>query len=280
MSTTMHRILVAVGLTTALGATPSPADEVVRLPTRPGVEQSFLLLEPAGAPKGVVVQFPGHEGVVRFSKAGDSYEVENEGGGLTAHPRMRERLRAAGFAVALLAPPSDRAGGMGTVFRSSPEHAEDVRRVIAFLHGRYKSKPYLQGHCRSTFSPAAVATRLKNDGISGVILSSTRSTGDHGSVMDYQKGAIGVPVLLVHHTDDPCPGTPYYNVERLKKFYETAAPKVDVIRVSGGDTQVGRQGKCGGGAHAFKGLQGEVAQAIVGWLEHREFPSEIRGPPP
>lgn len=139
-------------------ASPSLADEVIKIPTRPGVEQSFLLLEPKTPPKGVVVMFPGHEGVVRFIRQGDAYEVENEGGGLTSHRKMRESLRAGGYAVVLLAPPSDEQGGMKEVFRSSAEHAEDVRQVIVFLGKRYPHKPYLQGHCRSTRSSASVAT--------------------------------------------------------------------------------------------------------------------------
>ena len=49
-------------------AAPLQADEVVTLDTRPGVTQSFLLLEPPGATAGVVVMFPGHEGVARFSE--------------------------------------------------------------------------------------------------------------------------------------------------------------------------------------------------------------------
>lgn len=256
------------------------ADEVVILDTRPGVTQSFLLLEPKEPPKGVVVSFPGHEGVVQFRKVGDSYEVDGKGGGLTANPKVHEMLREQGFVVALLAPPSDQSYGMDTRFRSSPEHALDIRQVIAWLHQRYNSKPYLMGHCRSTYSPTSVATRLRNEGISGLILSSTRSQGRHGSVMDYKKGAINIPVLLVHHTEDPCPDTPYYNVKRLQSYYEAASPKVDVILVSGGDTESSRQGRCMGGAHAFKGLQGEVALAIADWLQRKDFPGHINAPKP
>jgi len=40
------------------------ADEVVILETRPGVTQSFLLLEPDGEAEGVILIFPGHWGVV------------------------------------------------------------------------------------------------------------------------------------------------------------------------------------------------------------------------
>jgi len=257
-------------------ARPAYADEVVVLDTRPGVTQSFLLLEPKEPPKGVVMLFPADEGIVGFRKDGNSYEVNREGGGLTAHPIARETLREQGFVVALLAPPSDRSNGMDTRFRSSEQHTQDIRQVIAWLSQRYNRKPYLMGHCRGTYSPASVTTRLKNDGIAGLILSSTRSQGHHGSVTDYKKGVISVPVLLVHHTDDHCPDTPYSNVKRLKSFYDAVSPNVDVISVSGGDTD--RRGRCRGGAHAFNGLQGEVSHAIARWLQRKDFPSHINEP--
>ena len=73
-------------------------DEVVTLDTRPGVKQSFLLLKPQGEVKGVVLVFPGHEGVVHFVKSDGGYEVTNEGGGFTARKATREL--AAGYTFA------------------------------------------------------------------------------------------------------------------------------------------------------------------------------------
>lgn len=251
-------------------------EELVTIRTRAKVTQTFLLIEPAVKPKGVVVLFPGHEGVVRFNKIGNLYSVENEGGGLTAHEKSRQILSNAGYAVALLAPPSDQKFGMDTDFRFSQSHALDVEKVIEYLNNKYNQDIYLQGHCRSTFSPSAIATQLNNKGIKGIILSSTRSEGKHGSVMDLQQGAIKVPILLVHHTDDPCDGTPYENIHQVKSFYETSAPKVDLITVSGGDGERPANAYgCSGGHHAFKGQQKDVMNAIVEWLNKEQFPRHI-----
>lgn len=252
------------------------ADEVVSLNTRADVTQSFLLMEPEEEVRGVVVMFPGHEGVVKFTRIADGeYEVDSEQGGLTANPTARNTLRGKGFVVVVLAPPSDQSHGMDTDFRISKAHAEDVRQVIEYLNERYKQKPYLQGHCRSSYSPPAIINQSGNEKISGMILSSTRSRGKHGSVLDLTKGAVKVPVLLVHHTDDPCPGTPYANLNKLTKFYSQGAPNVDVISVSGG--HISKQGvsRCSGGAHGFKGVEREVSEAIAGWLLHENFPEKI-----
>ena len=260
-------------------------DDVVTLDTRPGVGQPFLVLEPKGTAKGVVMMFPGHEGEVEFRKASKGgYDVINyggQGGGLTVQRAMRETLRNSGFAVAMIAPPSDRTR-LTSGFRKSAEHLEDMRIVIGYLQDRYGSRPYLQGHCLATLSVAAVASRLKSEGISGLILSSTRSTGKDGSVTDFERGTVGVPVLLVHHQADSCPQAPFQNIERVvKPFYQSSVPKLDVISVSGGDARLKtKQNSCQDGFHGFKGMQKDTAQAIVSWLLDEKFPTHVGGAKP
>lgn len=253
-----------------------PADELVTLDTRPGVMQSFLLLEPPGEVQGVVILFPGHEGVVRFVNTGPGgYRLEHEGGGFTVREETRETYRRNGLAVALVAPPSDRADGMDTAFRSSGEHLEDVRRIIHYLKDRFGQNPYLHGHCRSSLSPASITTGLENEGIAGMILSSARSRGRHGAVMDYRSGVISVPVLLVQHREDPCKGTPYSNLNRVKDFYEQSSGKVDVMRITGGDTAPRGTRPCQGGAHSFRGLEEKTAEAITAWILGKQFDADI-----
>lgn len=252
------------------------ADSVVKLDTRPGVTQSFLLLEPRGAPMGAVIMFPGHDGEVEFTALPDGgYEVSNVGGGLTAHRAMRETLRRRGFAVAVIAPPSDRRR-LEVDFRKSPEHFEDLRHVVADLRKRYGADPHLQGHCLGTFSAVSVASRLKSDGIAGLILSSTRSTGQDGSVTDFERGAVKVPVLLVHHREDSCPQSPYDNLENVRAFYTASSPRVDIITVTGGESKLKKkQHSCQDGFHGFRGAQKEAAQAIARWLRREEFPALV-----
>lgn len=253
-------------------------DDVVTLDTRPGITQSFLLLEPKGTAKGVVLMLPGHEGEVEFRKSPEEgYEVRNHGGGLTAHRAMRETLRNSGFAVALIAPPSDRTR-LTPWFRISSEHFEDMRKVIGYLQKRYDSKPYLQGHCLASLSAASVVARMRSDGISGVILTSTRSSGPAGAVTDFERGAVSVPVLLVQHREDSCPHTSPHNLERVKAFYQEAAPKVDIITVTGGESRIKRkQDSCQDGFHGFSGAQRDTARAIASWLLNKEFPALVEG---
>jgi len=261
-------------------AAPAPVgdinEEVISLETRKNITQSFLLLEPAGKPKGAVLLIPGHEGVVRFKKIGKSYDVYTEGGGLPAHEEARFTLSKKGFAVAVLAPPSDHTHGMGTAFRRSAEHATDVGAVIDYLNKRYNQKVNIWGHCRSTFSPPAILAHNENKGVAGMILTSTRSTGKQGSVFETKGPRVRVPTLLVHHVDDPCDGTPYSNLGKLEAYFRESAPDVKVISVSGGDGDRGANTYgCSGGYHAFKGQRKPVVKAIAKWLEHEAVPTKI-----
>lgn len=251
-------------------------EQLITLKTRPGVTLSFLLLEPEAKPKGVVVLYPGHEGVMRFKKIANQYSGESFGGGLTASEVSRQKLSRAGYAVATMSLPSDQYTGIDTAFRTSQEHTEDARYVIEFLNKKFNQNVVLHGHCRSSFSPASITTRLNNKGIKAVILSSTRSTGRYGSVMDLPKNKIKVPVLLVHHIDDPCEGTPYSNVSKLKAFYNVSSSTVDLITVKGGNgARPASAPGCSGGYHAFKGAQKSVMDAVIQWLNNESFPEEV-----
>jgi hypothetical protein len=275
-------IFIAIIGTIIVSCAVSPyKDKIVTIETRPGVSQSFALLEPIGKPKGVILMFPGHKGVIHLEQDGEQVAIENEHGGLTGRPIARNLLREQGFVVALLASPTDYKYGMDSEFRMSINHTTDINHVLDYLVKRYNKKPFLHGHCRSSYSPASVITDLKNKNVSGLILSSTRSRGRHGSVTDLQKGIVTVPVLLIQHKNDPCPGTPYENFHTVVEFYESSSMKVDVIEVTGGyvsKRSKKKKGRCSGGAHGFKGLEDKVAIAIGQWLENKPFPNNIDAP--
>ena len=263
----------------ALRSGAAHGDELVTLNTRPGISQSFLLLEPKDTAKGVAILLPGHKGEIKFGKTSDgNYEIAKvPGGGLTASRAMRERLRQGGFAVAIIAPPSDR-NQLSPEFRKSTEHFEDIRVVIDYLQNRYGSKPSLHGSCLASLSVASIATRLRGDGISRVVLSSARSTGKAGAVTEFERGAVKMPVLLVNHRDDSCPYTPYGNVDQVKAFFQVSTPKVDLITVTGGDSKLKKKStSCQDGFHGFKGTEKDTAQAGVSWLLDEKFSSHIEG---
>ena len=122
------RGLVAVGaglLAGALGAMPVDAFEeaLTTVPSRPGVTTSALVVSPSTAPIATVVLFAGRHGGLGLSPAGIAW---GEGNFLV---RNRARFAEHGFLVAVIDAPSDRRDSGLWNFRTSPEHATDVKAV-------------------------------------------------------------------------------------------------------------------------------------------------------
>src|SRR6266704_3136170 len=105
------KFIVAAALLGATAYSPSAtAVEVIAVPTRSRVTQSFYLTEPAGPPAASLVLFPGGDGKLR------GYGPANlrKGNFLV---RSRDLFAAQGFTVAVMDAPSDEASGMGDDFR-------------------------------------------------------------------------------------------------------------------------------------------------------------------
>lgn len=253
------------------------SEELVTLDTRKNVTETFLLFEPVGKPpRGVVLLLPGHHGVLHFTKLGDQYIVKNERGGITSWKETPILVAKAGFAVALVNTPSDNKSGIDTIFRRSNKHSADMNAVINYLNDRYKQKVNLWGHCLSTVSPPAIIAHNDNQGVAGMILSSSRTTANKGTVYQVKGKPVRVRTLLVHHRQDTCDGTPYKNVPDLVNYYKKTAPDVELISVSGGNNS-GAYNKhgCSGGHHGYAGQRKPVVKAIIKWLEHEPAPENI-----
>ena len=206
----MRRAAPAVVALLLLGTGGAAAEDIKTIPTRRGVTQSFLLLRRSETPAATVILFAGGNGALHLATGHLA--------GLSGNFLVRNRGRFAeayGFMVAVPDAPSDHAGGLAR-FRSSAEHAEDVRRLIAALRELAPSAPvWLIGTSMGTVSAANAAARVRDGGANGLVLTSTitRWNRDQGeSVSDVKLTDIQIPVLVVHHREDACPSTPYADI--------------------------------------------------------------------
>ena len=247
------------------------AEELVTLPVRDGVTQSYLLLHDTSAmPKVIVVTLIGgtgaidlpkrmREGVARFSP-GANFLI-----------RIREKIAGADIADAIVDAPSDRLpNGMTDEFRSSEQHASDVRKIIADLHARFpQARILLVGTSRGTISAVHLARAL-GDVVQGAILSSTVTVADRvgPGLSGFDFTSIKIPVLWLHHHDDGCRSSPYAGAER-------AARGGAFISVSGGDPP--QSGPCEPlSPHGYFGREDATVEAIRNYLLNRDFAREIR----
>lgn len=241
-------------------ASAQTTQKVVDIPTRPGVTQRMIVLTPL-EPKAAVVLLPGGHGGLQILPNGSM----NWGDG-NFLVRTRHLFAERSLMVAVVDAPSDRQsppylGG----FRQTPEHAVDLKAVIAWLRENAKAPVWLVGTSRGTQSAAYVATALAGpEGPDGVVLTSTILTDDKGRpVPAMPLGKIRAPVLVVHHEQDGCSLCAFSEVPALMaKLAHT--PRSQLLSFKGGQS---KGDPCEAFAyHGFNGLEPEVVQQVAAWV--------------
>lgn len=236
--------------------------KVVDIPTRPGVTQRFIYLTPASAPKGAVILMAGGHGGLQIYPGGSM------GWGNTNFlVRTRQQFADAGFAVAVVDAPSDRqAPPFLNGFRQTPEHAADLKAVIAWLKQQAPGPVWLVGTSRGTQSAGYIATELSpaQGGPDGLVLTSTILNDPSGrAVPRMPLDRITIPVLVVHHAQDGCRlCTISYMPQLMGQLPKTT--RTELITVQGGQN-VGDP--CEAMAfHGFNGIEAEVIGKTTGWM--------------
>jgi hypothetical protein len=274
------RLFAAAGiflLHAASQASVALADEIVTLPTRAGVTQSYLLLpphvvtaaSPATPPKIIAVMFPGGFGELHLPTDGSAIRFDMGGNFLV---RTREQFRDQDIGVAIIDAPSDhQSSGLSDGVRMSAQHAEDMQAVVRDLKQRFAgAKIMLVGTSRGTLSVAYVARAL-GPAIDGAVETSSLFAGGgragSGSLADFDWQAIKVPLLFVHHEQDACRSCPYEGAKRL-------AARYPLITVRGGSPA--RSDPCEAmSAHGYLGMEAPTIAAIKDWMLGRPYPAIV-----
>lgn len=231
--------------------------EVREIPTRPGVTVRFIYAK-AENPVASAVLLQGGSGAIGIFPNGTT---QNSGFLATG----AERFAGNGVSVVIPDVPSDR--NHLHDFRATPEHAQDIAALIAFLRQQGNGPVWAIGTSNGSLSAAASTTRLKDKGPDGIVLTAAvtkRPLSQAHPVTDAPLGEVTVPVLLVHHKEDGCQVTPYAAMPDLLAALKSAR-KAELIGVEGGDRGSGTP--CGGGHHQFLGIEAEVTKSISDWIK-------------
>ena len=244
-------------LTAAWNAWAAP-DQVVDVPTRRGVTQRFIWTAPDNARASVLLLVGGNGGL----RIGADGKLGALGGNFLA--RSRTLFVEQGLAVALVDAPSDRQSPPYLAgFRQTPEHAADLKAVVAEMRKRLNKPVVLVGTSRGTQSAAAVALQLPAPyGPDALVLTSTILTDPTGrAVTKMPLEQLRIPVLVVHHQNDGCKLCAYSDFPLLT----THLPASHQVRTYQGGVDEGDP--CDAqGHHGFKGLETRVVQDIAQWI--------------
>lgn len=234
--------------------------QVVDIPTRPGVTQRMIVLSPPEPKAAVVLLAGGHGGLQVFANGSMRW---GEGNFLV---RTRQLFADQGLLVAVIDAPSDRqAAPYLQGFRQTREHAEDLKAVIAWLRENAKAPVWLIGTSRGTQSAAYLATELSGaGGPDGLVLTSTILADSRSrAVPAMPLGDIRVPVLVVHHEQDGCALCSFADIPALMTKL-ASAPRSQLLAFTGGES---RGDPCEAFAyHGFNGIEAEVVRRTAAWI--------------
>jgi hypothetical protein len=210
-----------------------------------------------------IAKIEGSEGRVKFMSGQEHFE------------EMIPAMLKAGISTVTLDCPSDQQSACRDSYRSSTQHADDVRALLKVLRQMGFTEFHLMGHSYGGVSSHWLSLHLGED-FKSVIHSATQSGSPPlfnadlaKSMKDFPHDAVKTEVLYLHHLNDQCYLTPY-------SYAKANAKPNRLVTVMGGD----RSGPtCGAGSfHSYLGRRAEVADALVRWVRDGEVVTVVKGP--
>ena len=231
--------------------------------TKSPVFQRAILAMPAKPADTALLFFRGYPGIAKIQSVADKQR------NLQPFMRMNQRIFAQeGVALVIMDCPTDQWGGSGPLltscldsYRSSSEHADDVRSVVARLRDEHGySRIFVMGHSFGTISSRWLAKNLGGE-ISGSIHSGSMNgqnpQGYANSLSGFSYDTIAAPILHVHNENDACPHTPYSIVKEYARE--------NLVTVRGG---VPEGDPCGSThLHSYRGREELVVRSIIAWIK-------------
>lgn len=262
--------LAAITLLTLPQTRTLAQERAVTVESRPGVRQSYILVEPASPPKIALVMLPGGPGLLRMQRESGTLIKFNEAGFMQ---RTRQQFADAGFVVAIVDTPSDQRE-LWRGFRMTTQHAKDIDAVITSLRTQHRDIPvYLIGISRGGLSVAYLARHL-SEKVTGIIAMSALYKDSRGESLEFfDWKQLRQRVLIVGHRNDGCRNTLFENSAYVAREYG-----FPLIAATGGhqDLKKSDRAECGPWAHHnFLGIEQPVAREIIRWILGQPFRADV-----
>ena len=249
----------------------------VTLAIREGVEMTYSLAGPSNNADAALILLPGGGGLLDLDSRGCPRMLK--GNSLV---RTRSLSHHQNLVTALVDAPSDHQGpdGLGG-FRITPEHAEDLGKVIVDVRRRTGLQVWLVGTSRGTISAVNAAARLTGlHAPDGLVITSPVTSGRRGgrkawtaqTVFSLDLDAIRLPVLVVAHAADKCIRTPPGLATRITQ--RTNGVREQRVTVTGGpgrDDPADVNSCKGRSPHGFIGQENDVITGIARFVRGGDY---------
>jgi hypothetical protein len=206
--------------------------------------------------KRAIILMPGSPGIMKIQSAG-SFGMK--GNFLIRSRRFWLDRETVVFSVDA---PSDEWGSFTTRFRAGARYAEDIRGLVQEIEKTFGKLPLtIVGTSEGSVSAYYAARALGPDSVKVIFSSSLFDTTSHShglASMDFDD--FKTPMLWVHHADDPCRWTAYWQAKRHAE--KTRSPLITVR-----SSNPGRGNPCEAfSQHGFAGVEEETVRAMKQWV--------------
>jgi len=236
----------------------------------PGRSITALVTHRPGATKftHAVAIFPGSPGYINLRVENGEIRNDQNGNFLI---RTRRFFLEDGFLTVVIDAPSDQQPNFYPEFRATPRYGEDIKGVIEAIAKRHGPLDWtFIGHSEGSISAAHAARLLPSDAKRVALTASVVTSSPRGGGLSPPDIAeIKMPVLWVHHRNDPCQYTPYRTVRSYSE--QTKTP---LVTVTGGTYARGKP--CMAFTeHGFVGMEAKTIKAILSWIRDGTVPGDV-----
>lgn len=224
--------------------------------------------EGAAAFKQGIAIFPGHPGILKLRDEGGQAQYEQRGNFLV---RSRRHWLDGETLVAVLDAPSDQWTSFTQDFRATPRYGTDIAALLAAISEKYPGTEWTFVGTSEGSVSAFHAARMNPSLAKRVILTSSvfEPTNNGPGLSSARFAELAVPLLWVHHEDDPCQYTRYRDAKRFAE--KSMSP---LVSVRGGGPEKG--GACQAFSHhGYVGVEREVVLAMRSWVKTGTVPADI-----
>jgi len=220
-----------------------------------------------GFRRGIAI-FPGHPGILKLHQENGQPQYDQRGNFLV---RSRRHWLDDETLVAVLDAPSDQWASFSQDFRATPRYGSDIAAVLNEVSKLYRVGEWIFVGTSEGSVSAFHAARTNPSLAKRVILTSSvfEPTNNGPGLTGAKFSELSVPLLWVHHADDPCQFTRYRDAQ---KFAERSMSPLVTVR--GGGPEKG--GACQAFSHhGYVGVEREVVLAMRAWAKTGTVPADV-----
>lgn len=215
-----------------------------------------------------IALFPGHPGIMRLRVEEGQPRFDLRGNFLVRTRRFwldRETI------VAVIDAPSDRWRTFPQSFREGARYGADIEALLEEITRAYGVAEWTFVGTSEGSVSAVHAARMNPARARRVILTASlfRPTRDGLGLSRIKWEDLKADLLWVHHEDDPCRFTSYYDAQEFSQ--KSGKP---LLTVRGGGPEKGEPCEAFS-AHGFVGVERETVAAMLSWVKTGVVPADV-----